>query len=408
MTAKSTEKESLLASGRPLVFNFTDQPQYGFVPVQNRHGQSIRLWGRSLSLMQKEAIVRSPQSSTLWRLSSDEGPYLKGYDSAPCPLAFFTTGLVASCMSETLALASARRIVIDNIVLVLDNFYSMNGSAVQGTMRGGASNPLLKAWIESSADDETLAELLRDAVQASPVYALVRDSQESLFTLTVNGATQSTDRVRTIKASDNLDAELDFGLLKPERSEPEDDVLVRKLTDIETRHGVAGGYATSLAASQDRDLHIRGTCRLLDDGTKEIHQDLFSPLGSSFRFISDENPEFGGSGKAPNAASYAAAGIAFCFMTQLGRYARITRQKLTDYRVIQDVHFSIGGGRGRCDAVETHVHLNGPIEPEFARKLLDMGEQTCFLHALCRSDLDIDIEWQRGSGPPAHSVSDSA
>ncbi len=44
--------------------------------------------------MQKEAIVVSASSGKAWRLASDEGPYLDGYDSAPCPLSFLTTGLV--------------------------------------------------------------------------------------------------------------------------------------------------------------------------------------------------------------------------------------------------------------------------------------------------------------------------
>jgi hypothetical protein len=42
--------------------------------------------------------------------------------------------------------------------------------------------------------------------------------------------------------------------------------------------------------------------------------------------------------------------------------------------------------------VETHVYLATPEEEEFSRTTLDMGEQTCFLHATCRTDLGIDVE----------------
>lgn len=406
MSAQNSQHDALVESGLPLFFRFQNQSRYGFNTPENRNGQTIRSWVRSLSVMQKEAVVLSPGSEDLWRLSSDEGPYLKGFDSAPCPLAFFTTGLAASWMSETMSLARMRGIPVDDIVLVVDSFYSMKGSALQGTMQGGALTPRLEAFVDSSASDQLLAELFHDAVRASPVCALIREPLQSLFTLTVNGASVATARVPALRESGDLDSDVSFGQLGPATAEDMGSRPVRKLTSVESRRNVAGGYATSLAPSQDRGLHIRGTCRLRPDGTKEIRQELFSPLGSSFLFLSDEARASGGAGKAPDAASYAAAGIAFCFMTQLGRYASIVKQELPDYRVIQDVHFSqgsagdgvsgAGGVEGRCDAVETHLHLHGPVETEFARTLLDMGEQTCFLHALCRTALDIDVEWHRG------------
>jgi hypothetical protein len=101
----------------------------------------------------------------------------------------------------------------------------------------------------------------------------------------------------------------------------------------------------------------------------------------------------GGRGLAPDAASYISAGIAFCFMTQLGRYAKIARKDLRDYRIVQDTHFSPGGAThgtgqaGRAEPVETDVYIESGEDDEFARLALDMSEQTCFLHALCRSEL---------------------
>ncbi len=84
------------------------------------------------------------------------------------------------------------------------------------------------------------------------------------------------------------------------------------------------------------------------------------------------------------------AGIAFCFMTQFGRYAEIVRKELPSYRIVQDTHFARGDGAGTpgtADPVETHVFLDTPEGDDFAREVLDMSEQTCFLHALCRTDL---------------------
>jgi organic hydroperoxide reductase OsmC/OhrA len=127
---------------------------------------------------------------------------------------------------------------------------------------------------------------------------------------------------------------------------------------------------------------------------------LFNPHGSVFCFLSDEAEGAGGRGLAPDAASYISAGIAFCFMTQFGRYAKILRKDLRDYRIVQDTHFTLGGasaGTGRpggADPVETHVWLDTGEDDAFARDALNMAEQTCFLHAFCRTDLKTKVSVQ--------------
>ena len=64
---------------------------------------------------------------------------------------------------------------------------------------------------------------------------------------------------------------------------------------------------------------------------------------------------------------------------------------------MQDIHFAPGGATGgtgkpgAADPVETHVFLDSGEDDAFARAALDMGEQTCFLHALCRTDLKVRV-----------------
>lgn len=368
----------------------------GLPVLQERGGQCVHLWARSLHGMQKEAVVGSARTGAFWRLASDEGPYLRGFDSAPCPLAFFTTGLVASCMNEIVALAAARGIELDDIVLQLDNFYAMTGSAPQRTMRAEAYAPRLVAGIASRASEPALTELLHDAVTASPLQALVRKPLTSRFALTVNGrpdGTMGTD----LAGADGFPPR-GFDGLRPATRDIDDLPVVAKLAAVELVHGAAGGFATSLAPTQDRRLHIRGTCRLMPDGTREITQELFSPLGSTWRFLCDEAPGNGGAGRAPDAATYVAAGIGFCFMTQIGRYAYILRREPGDYRILQRLQLSKGAsGRGDCEPVETHLFIDKMADDGFPGELLAMGEQTCFLHALCRSALATEIELRRGT-----------
>jgi hypothetical protein len=190
-------------------------------------------------------------------------------------------------------------------------------------------------------------------------------------------------------------------------AESGDSQLIERLAAVEPVEGVIGGAHTSLSETQSRTLHLRAICTRRPDGVKEVEQHLFNPRGSTFRFLSDEAEGFGGRGMAPDAASYMAAGIAFCFMTQLGRYASIVKRDLDAYNVIQDTHFSLGGASGnagqpgRADPVETHVYLTSPEDDAFARKVVVMGEQTCFLHALCRTDLKTKIRITRARAPVA-------
>jgi uncharacterized OsmC-like protein len=346
--------------------------------------------------MQKEALIVSRRSGTIWRLASDEGAYLDGDDEAPCPLSFLTTGMVCSYMEEIRALARLRGIDIARIRLIQDNFYTMRGSALKGTMTGGARNVELEAQIDSTADHATLARLLRDATAASPVNGLLRNRLDSLFTLTHNGAAVACGRVRAIsRSAEEPVADAVFDAAEPAAGDWGTQILRNGPT---LRTAETTGFAgSSLAEQQDRILHVRGICTLRPDGVKAVEQQLFNPHGSIFHFSSDEAPENGGQGLAPDARTYLSAGIAFCFMTQLGRYAKIMKVALRDYRIVQDTHFSIGGALGDtgapggADPVETHVRLASDEGDDFARRALDMAEQTCFLHALCRAELETEI-----------------
>ncbi|MGK7664787.1 OsmC family protein [Marinovum sp. E06] len=156
--------------------------------------------------------------------------------------------------------------------------------------------------------------------------------------------------------------------------------------------------ASSLSEHQDRRLNIAATAVLRADGMKEIRQQLYSPHGKEWLFLSEEAEVDGGRGRAPDAASYISAGIGFCFMTQFGRLVPMLGLDLPQYQILQDTHFSLGGasggtGRaGEADPVETHVYLTTEESDAVAQEMLDLSEQTCFLHAFCRTDLKTKLK----------------
>jgi hypothetical protein len=333
-------------------------------------GPALRTAVRALGVMQKEAIVVSSETGRAWRLVSDEGPYLAGTDLAPPPLGFFCAGMAAANVKALLALGAARGVPPGRVRLVQDTYYSMEGSALRGTMTGGAAAPETRV----EAAEAALAELAAEAVASSPAAGLVRGVHESAFALVRNGDRIPTGRVRALPEAfpDPL------GWFERAEITAPGEQLLTKVAEAERVQG-EGGAGSSLRPEQSRTLHVRADCTVRDDGVRVIDQFLFSPVGSQFRLLADEE------GRAPDALTLLAAGIGFCFMTQLGRYAAITKRPLDAYRIVQDTRFSASGGP--AEPVETTVFLDTAEDEDAARQMVDMGEQTCFLHALCRTDL---------------------
>jgi organic hydroperoxide reductase OsmC/OhrA len=377
--------ENLIAGKDPF-FEVLNADQVGIIPPENRRGDALRTSVQALSGFQKEALVRSAATGQTWRLVSDEGPYLNGHDAAPCPLAFLSTGMAASFMKEIQAMSKLQGVDIRKLKLILDNYYTMQGSMPRRTMVGGAENPKILVEIDCDLNDTNLHKFLINAIYASPICGLMKSQHESLFKLAKNGQELPTAKVSELGGSIFPDPQSQFADTKPEPNELE---LMRPegLTPKkEVKLGTAAA-GSSLSDEQDRRLNAGAQAIMREDGITELQQMLYSPHGTSFRFLSSED------GRAPDANTLMSAGIGFCFMTQFGRFVSMLKLDLPDYCIVQDTHFSLGGASGNtglagtADSVETHVYLETDESDETAQEMLDISEQTCFLHAFCRTKL---------------------
>jgi len=99
------------------------------------------------------------------------------------------------------------------------------------------------------------------------------------------------------------------------------------------------------------------------------------------------------------------AGVAFCYLTQLGRYARITRRSLDSYAVSQRATFREEGSSEddslatSASPFDTQVFLDGDLTESEARDLVRMGERTCFLHASMRGAFPSRLVVERPGEP---------
>ena len=368
---------SIQSLGYPLAYKAV----YKSTWPESLEGTGIRLRteARALDGMQKEALVYYTPSHTVWRMVSDEGPYLNGTDLAPFPLAFYTAGMAFSFVSDILKHAKAYGVQIESIELVQDNFYTMEGSALRGDMIGGALPAELSVKVETDADAAIIQALVEAAAQSSAAQAYNRDVLHNVFSLTHNGAPVPVVRVLP-STQPARDPNGHFEQSPPKDKNPRKD-FITKLKSAETLFDVDGGAGSSLKSEQKRTLHVRGIVTQGENGLLECRVQLLKPIGSTFRFLCDY--QHGTS--APPPLAYLCAGVGFCFMTQIGRYATIVKQNLQGYRIVQNNAFTFEDHVVSAQPVDTHLFVDMDEDENAAQTLLSMSEQTCFLHAAMRS-----------------------
>ena len=381
--------------GGPLYFIAANATDAGFPVPPNPHGQSLRTWVRALEgSMQKEALVVSAATGTAWRFACDEGAHLGGFNKAPNPLTYLSAGMIASYMNEITALAAQRDITLNNVELVLENFYYREGDFRKGTMMSGALPPELTVHCDADCDDATLSTLLYEAVAASPLNGLARGSHPSLFNLVKDGVELTPTQVAPLEADPFPDPGDNFPKLERMSDSPAVDGLIQMLVEEDdAREAHADLELDQPQLSDDKQLlHMHTRCVLRPDGVKEIFKEQYTPVAPTWQFLSSED------GRAPDAASLISAGIGLCFMTQVGRFSKMAKLPLTGYRIIQDTHFSPGGASGgtgqagTAEPVETHLYLDvDGASDDDAQQILGVGERTCFLHAFCRDDVKAKV-----------------
>ncbi len=358
----------------------------------------IRTSARSLAGMQKEAVVECGASGPCWRLVSDEGAWLNGTDLAPFPLAFFTAGLASSCLSTFVVEARERGVTIESLHLVQDNFYTMEGSALRGTMSAGVKPAQMQFFATGSASAAEFSDIARVAVTRSPAVYCLANELHSEFSIQINDQCVSpivASGTEAVLLSDPAPA---FASISRASTDSSADEIIRKLSG-DTSEPVTKADAVGLQAEQKRVVHVRTRGHIRSDGMKVLAVQCVQPAGSTFEFLSDDSAVAGGEARAPSGLALLSCGVAFCFMTQIGRYATITKQQLRDYRIAQATGFCLPvGGEPSAEPVRTFVCLDTGESESKTRELVRMGEQTCYLHAAFRLSTDTDVSFQSHAG----------
>ncbi|MFG0266148.1 MAG: OsmC-related (seleno)protein [Rhodopirellula sp. JB055] len=165
-------------------------------------------------------------------------------------------------------------------------------------------------------------------------------------------------------------------------SDPSPMPIVRKVEESSDplEHG------SSLAPVQKREVVLRLEAESLDNMKKRATVRVEQPRGSTFEIICDEGPYLNGDDSAPPPLAYYSASIAFCLLTQLSRYASIKKLDITSMKLSQETRFAMEGSviqgtlTGQGVEVVTHLDIESNESEETIRKMIEVGENSCFIH----------------------------
>lgn len=359
-------------NGYPIAFRTGGGPSSS--PLAKGHPGDCVLTAevRHVGHHQKEAVVEEGVGGPLWRLASDEGVHLKGTDLAPFPLGYFNAGLQADLAGRIARLAASRGIALSRVAMTLTTAYSLTGSFAQGTGQGVAEGVYIDLDVDSTAATSQISALIADAVASSPALAMVTTQIDNTFALYVNGRRKNPTTLPGSDAPAAADPFVKYRDLPRPLQPLDEQPLVVKTGEKQAGEPILAPVSGKVIRE------VKGRGELLGAaGMFRTKVALNLPASSLFEFTSDES----GAGAAPTGLALAAAGIAFCYITQISRYIEHMKLPINGVRLVQYSPFGMTQqGRGTAAPCDTHLFLNGETDDETFEMLQRVAANTCYLH----------------------------
>ncbi|MDH3739821.1 MAG: hypothetical protein OER92_11555 [Alphaproteobacteria bacterium] len=398
--------DTIDSSGYPLAFK-THQGTTRSPLLSAQSGRDVFVTDvRSMNGYQKEAVVTEGAGGSAWRMTTDEGKHIKGTDLAPFPLGFFNAGLHADLIKRILMIAEARAMEAPDVAIELKNFYFLDGSFVRGDGVGGAQPANIVVKINSDASADDMAALVSDAVRASPALATMRQVVANTFAIYVNGRRHDVTTLNNSTAPDAADPYRTYA------NPPAPLAGTNDLPDLIRKTGdVTPGDIVDVSDGTIRRVvrTVAGASRLLDPaGIAETDTWLEVAGLSHFAFKTDDRPHIDpGQEVGPSGLALIAAGIVFCYLTQLTRYILHQKVDINGVRIVQYTPFALSGSAadgtwsGSIEPVDTHLFLNGGADAATHERIMTIAANTCYLHATLIAQLDPIVSIELNGTPLA-------
>jgi uncharacterized OsmC-like protein len=361
-----------------------------------------RVLVRALSGLQKEALAFDPDGRA-WRLASDEGVQLGGEEEYPCPLEYLSMGAAFSLLVQMEKLAERHDININSLRVGIDNAYSVDGSVLQGTVLSTAAPAAYGVHLETDAAAKVVQQLVQSAMASSPAEAYLRQTLTNVFDLHMNG-----------ERGDLPDVQQAEGSLEPQMWQPLAELAVTPAVagaaDLVNREAsMPEGFCaetetlSAVQIEQHGEISVHAEAHLTADMAMEGLVQQCKPLVTGFRCRSAFPRLAGPRPAAPPPLAYLLTGMATCYITQLMRFAHLTKMPLKSAFIVQDNAFRRSGSaadwsRGiEAGPVGTHVFLETDGNEIQAQQAVAVAERMCFVHAIMRAALPSTVQiWRNG------------
>lgn len=392
MTETSTHIDSIERLGHPLGFKISDNATRPDVLGTGPASDVFKVEARQLEGHQKEGIVTEGDGGTMWRMTTDEDGHLRGTDLAPFPLGYFNAGLHGDLTNRIVSIARQRSLDISGMALSLDTGYFMTGSFFKGTGEGYAEPASIDISFNSQSSLEDLTQLVNDAVDASPAFALMRRPLRNTFAIYVNGRRRTVTTMLPSGTDDAPDPFVTYSKA-PEPLQGADtlpDLIYKTGEKSEGVQEIVPGDMTT--ARQIRPV-IGKSSLIHEGGATETDVVLGMPGASNFALKSDERMD---GNAAPSGLALLAAGIGFCYMTQMSRYIEYQKMNIRGVRLVQFTPFMLEADGERTKGVagpaDTHLFLSGDEDGETMEHFMKIAERTCYLHKTMSDALEPTVE----------------
>lgn len=335
-----------------------------------------------LGKFHKVGLVEDRSTGRTWCLQSDEGASLGGTNLAPAPLFHWIAGIHADVASRLWALAREQGVQLEQVALAVSQSFASQGSFARGEAVAHVHGLDWQVDVRGPGADRA-RELLAAALRCSPSVAAMTTPLPGRFALRTNG--RPTDLEDVLPAWSDADVE---DPLRRHATMPvptgEEVVRVLRLVSGEglpdtARERIATHSSPDAAAAPvGFTIDARGEVDLAT-GLVTVSTGLPEMTRDRWEITSDPAGRL-----APDPLALVALGAAFCYHTQLSRYANVRRLGLKNSSLAQLTTYEPAGrssaSAGVAHPILTAMFLNGAESEDTTRSLLGVAARTCYVH----------------------------
>lgn len=339
-------------------------------PARRENGFECEVMG--IGRFQKEGLVKDVTTGRVWRLAADEGKYLRGTGLAPAPLMHWAAGLHGDVTSRIADLAAAEQVALAGLRVTVSQGFASQGSFVKGEAVGLVFDLTWQINAVTDEPEDRISSIVDRALCSSPAHAAMTTGREGTFALYANGRAIPVSGLPQSRAH----ARTDPFRRHASRPAPADGGIDTSAV-LTTRPGTNSSTVVGDDQSGAIGWHVQATGDY-DFASGTVTATVgFPELAASeqWALLSDVTNR-----RAPSPLSYFSIGTAFCYHTQLCRYADVRRMPISLPRLAQTSGFSSDGREAGASTFDTHLFLNGTVDDGQAASLLVAAANTCYAH----------------------------